>query len=42
MGSLASLIMLFLYLFIPSIILYMIIKTAIKNAIRELKDDGIL
>lgn len=34
--------LLILYLAIPAIILYFVIKLAIKNAIRELKEDKIL
>lgn len=31
-----------LYLGIPAIILYFVIKTAVKKAIKELKDENIL
>jgi phosphate/sulfate permease len=43
MGNiLAGLIILPIYIAIPAIILYFIIKTAVKNAIKELKRDDIL
>ena len=32
----------FVMLFIPAVILYFIIKLAVKHAIKELKDDGIM
>lgn len=38
----ASLILLPLYMVIPAVILYFIIKIAVKKAIRELKDENIL
>lgn len=37
-----GLIILPIYIAIPAIILYFIIKLAIKNAIKELKNDNIL
>lgn len=38
----AVLILLPIYIGIPALILYFIIKLAIKNAIKELKEDNIL
>lgn len=38
----ASLIILPIYIGIPVLILYFIIKTAVKNAIKELKKEDIL
>ena len=43
MGNiLAGLIILPIYIATPAIILYFIIRTAVKNAIKELKRDDIL
>lgn len=38
----AGLILLPIYIAIPGLILYFIIKTAIKNAVKELKKENIL
>ena len=42
MELLANLILLPIYIGIPALIIYFLIKTAIKNAIKELKNENIL
>jgi hypothetical protein len=42
MGFLPILILLPIYVGIPALILYFVIKMAVKNAIKELKDENIL
>jgi hypothetical protein len=41
-GVLAAALVWPIYLAIPSIILYFIIKIAVKKAIKELKDDNVI
>lgn len=42
MNFLPILILLPIYIGIPALILYFVIKTAVKNAIKELKNENIL